>query len=320
VNKKPLKRKMRVVKKSAEVKNMTPHWSRHFYLKQKIQDYSVLKKPNRKLKKQFPRDAALPSQSSKFWAKEKDRYLRQLLIADLEDQTGRETVVYFARLSEGINHSDADDMSEIIEGVSGDKIDLVIQTPGGMVDAVEKFVTVLRQRGKSYRVIVPSLAKSGGTVIALSAEKILLGVNSELGPIDPQFVMPDLGAVPCQFIADDNTQQPVLRSLAKSAVERMKQLAESILSEGMLKGKTKNELDDVINKISSSDTYNSHGAVIDFSEAEQLGLSVEWMKPEDDLWKRIWLLYCCYDHDIKLRGIGKIIEGAVNSIARPTSY
>ncbi len=100
----------------------------------------------------------------------------------------------------------------------------------------------------------------------------------------------------------------------------MRQLAERILSEGMLKGKTSEELNDVIKKVSSSDTYNSHGAVIDFSEAQELGFSVERMAPEDDFWKRIWLLYCCYDHDVKLRGIGKILEGATNSIARPPSY
>jgi membrane-bound ClpP family serine protease len=300
--------------------NMNLRLNRHFCLKLKGLVFSMSKTPTRKLTSQFPRTIALPSQSSKFWAKEKDRYLRQLLIADLEAITRREVVVYFAKLSEGINHSDPDDLSEIIDGLEGDEIDLILQTPGGMVDAVEKFVTVLRQRGKKYRVIVPSLAKSGGTVIAMSAEKILLGVNSELGPIDPQFVMPNLGPVPCQFIADDATQPPVLRSLAKSAVDRMRQLAEKILSEGMLKGKSASDLDNVIKKVSSSDTYNSHGAVIDFSEAQSLGLSVEWMKPEDELWRRIWLLYCCYDHDVKLRSIGKIVEGAVNSIARPPSY
>jgi len=226
-------------------------------------------------------------------------------------------VVYFARLDEGINHSDPDDLSEILEGVSGNQIDLIIQTPGGIVDAVEKFVTVLRQREKRYRVIVPSIAKSGGTVIAMSAEKILLGINSELGPIDPQFLMPDLGPVPCQFIADDETQSPTVRALANSAVVRMRNLAEKILSEGMLNGKSSSELEEVIKKVSSSDTYHSHGAVIDYSEAESLGLAVEWMKPQDDLWRQVWLLYCCYDHDIKARRAGKIVEGAINSMTRP---
>lgn len=276
--------------------------------------------PERKLRSQFPRTNSLPSQSSKFWAKEKDRYIRQLLIADLEEKTGREVVVYFADLSEGINHSDPDDVSEILEGVTGEQIDLIIHTPGGSVDAVEKFISTLRQRKKNYRVIVPSLAKSGGTVIAISASSILLGVNSELGPIDPQFMMQGIGAVPCQFIADDETQQPAVRSMAESAVKRMRQLAERLLSEGMLKGKSSEELADVIQKVSSADTYNSHGAVIDFSEAQSLGLSVEWMDPSSDVWRSVWLLYCCYDHDTKLRKLGKIIEGAVHSIARPRSY
>ena len=275
-----------------------------------------------KLTGQFPRTIAHPSQSSKFWAKEKDRYLRQLLISDIEEMTGREIIVYFAHPTEGINHSDPEDVSEVIDGIDGNEIDLIINTPGGSVDAVEKFVTILRQRKLDYRVIVPNLAKSGGTVIAISSQRIFIGINSELGPIDPQFVLPDLGPVPCQYISEDESQRPVIRELAKSAVIRMRQLAKKLLSEGMLKGSSSETLDEVINKISSSDTYNSHGAVIDYSEAEALGLSVEWLEPDSELWQRVWLLYCCYDHDIKIRNgrVGKIIEGARNSLARPPSY
>ena len=274
----------------------------------------------RKLTGQFPRTGDLPSQSSKFWAKEKDRYIRQLLISDLETVTGREVVVYFSQLNEGIGHTDADDLSEVIDGLETKDIDLIIQTPGGMVDAVEKLVTVLKSRLDSYRVIVPSLAKSGGTVIAMSASKILLGVNSELGPIDPQMFLPNIGPVPCEFVEKDEGQPAVVRQMAGSAVERMKALARKILKEGMLSEATDDNLDSVIQKISSSDTYKSHGAVIDFSEAEELGLSVKWMDPYDKEWRLVWLLYCCYDYDTSIKRIGKITEGAVNSIARQSSY
>lgn len=44
----------------------------------------------------FPRGKALPSQSPLFWVQQKDRYLRQLLISDIEEMTGRRLVVYFA--------------------------------------------------------------------------------------------------------------------------------------------------------------------------------------------------------------------------------
>jgi hypothetical protein len=61
----------------------------------------------------------------------------------------------------------------------------------------------------------------------------------------------------------------------------------------------------------------SHGAVIDYDEAKSLGVSVSFLKPDDDLWKQLWLLYCMYDYDTKANGIGRIIEGAKFSISRP---
>lgn len=265
---------------------------------------------------QFPRTQDLPLQSSKYWAKEKDRFIRQLLLSDLRQLTGRETIVYFAQLTHGITHSDADDLSEVIEGLEGKDVDLVIQTPGGQVDAVEKIVTMLNQRLDSYRVIVPSLAKSGGTAIAISSSEILLGINSELGPIDPQFEVHGLGMVPCEYIAADNSKDVLLRSMAGAAVSRMKSLAKKILVNGMLSESTDPQVDEVIKKLSSSDSYNSHGAVIDYSEAKSVGLNATWLEPSDPIWKTVWLLYCCYDQDAQTKGLGKIIEGEKFSLAR----
>ena len=272
---------------------------------------------------QFPRSKDLPTQSSKYWAKEKDRYLRQLLLADLKERTGRETLVYFSQLNEGINHTDADDLSEVIEGLDTKDIDLIIQTPGGGVDAVEKLITLLKCRLDSYRVIVPSWAKSGGTAIAISSKQILLGINSELGPIDPQMVMvvnDQPTPVPCEFVVDDVTQPHLVQQIAKTSVERMKSLAKKILRDGMLADKNEEDLDRTIEKLSSSDSYKSHGAVIDYSEAKSLGLNVAWMEPDSPEWKTVWLLYCCYEYDTKLKNLGKIIEGEKYSISRLSSY
>jgi hypothetical protein len=169
-------------------------------------------------------------------------------------------------------------------------------------------------------VIVPGLAKSGGTVIAMSAAEILLGVNSELGPIDPQIWLPDIGPVPCELVAKDKTKDPAIRGIADTSVKRMRRLAKKILQRGMLAGKTAGEVDAVIRKLGSASTYGSHGAVIDYSESVDLGLKASWMRPEDSLWRRIWLLYTLYDADAKNKGIGRIIEGAVNSIARAAIF
>jgi ClpP class serine protease len=183
----------------------------------------------RKIRNQFPRTADIPVQSPKYWAKEKDRYIRQLLISDIEAETGRELVVYFSRLDQAISETDADDISEVLLGVESKDVDILLHTPGGLVDSVEKFVSVLRLLALKYRVIVPSFAKSGGTLIALTAQQILMGVNSELGPVDPQIDTPEYRGISAEYVASDTTQPPILQSIAKANIARGKKLAEKYL-------------------------------------------------------------------------------------------
>ena len=211
---------------------------------------------------------------------------------------------------------DADDLSEIFEGVESKNIDILIHTPGGSVNATEKIITVLQNRTDDYRIIVPSWAKSGGTVIALSSSKILLGINSELGPIDPQMAMPEFGSVPAEFIAEDKSQPQLVRKIAETNMKRARALAEKYLREGMLSRKDEKEVKKVVDKISSAQSYGSHGAVIDHTEAKGIGLSVEYMGPSSTIWRRVWLLYCLYDYDTRHKNLGKVFEGALYSIMR----
>jgi uncharacterized membrane protein YgaE (UPF0421/DUF939 family) len=131
--------------------------------------------------------------------------------------------------------------------------------------------------------------------------------------------LPELGQMPCEFIARDEAKDQVLRDYAAANVKRMRGLAEKILRRGMLKNLEEQELQQTLEKLSSSTQYNSHGAVIDYSEAKELGLNVEWMDAKSELWRAVWLLYCLYDHDTKSLELGRIVEGAINSIARPRS-
>lgn len=265
---------------------------------------------------QFPRTVDLPSQSAKYWAKEKDRYLRQLLIHDIEAITGRPLIVYFSQLSHQIDHTDPDDLAEIISAISAKEVDLFIQTPGGLVDATEKIVSVLQKKFSDYRVIIPSWAKSAGTVIALSSSKIVFGINSELGPIDPHWQVNGMN-VPCELIATDPKFDQHVQQMAQLSAQRMTQMATDILARGMMKGADAATINGVIAKVSASSGYMSHGAVIDYGEAQALGLSAEFLEPDDELWRRIWLLYCMYDYDSRVRALGKILEGNKFSISRP---
>jgi len=66
-------------------------------------------------------------------------------------------------------------------------LDLILHTPGGEVPATEQIVFYLRKVfNNNVRAIVPQLAMSAGTMIALACKSILMGLHSNLGPIDPQ--------------------------------------------------------------------------------------------------------------------------------------
>ena len=264
------------------------------------------KKPEKK--SQFPRTSDPPQQSPKYWVKEKDRYLRQILIGDIEAMTKRPLAVYFSQLDQEINHTDPDDLSEILLGINDENVDLLIQTPGGNVDATEKIISVLNYRFKHYRVIVPSWAKSAGTVIALSSNEIVLGVNSELGPIDPQMRTAQGALIPCEILANDTAQPYHVRQICDLTVQRNRQLATDLLKKGMMKGKTDGEIATLVSKISTANSYKSHGAVINHDEASNLGLSVKFLDYKDELWNRLWLLYCMYDYDTKAKNIGKMTK------------
>ncbi len=78
-------------------------------------------------------------------------------------------------------------------------LDLLLHTPGGDIAATESIVDYLNQIfGNDVRAIIPQISMSAGTMIALSSKQIMMGKQSNLGPIDPQ-----MGGLACQAILDE---------------------------------------------------------------------------------------------------------------------
>ena len=65
-------------------------------------------------------------------------------------------------------------------------IDLVLHTPGGLVLASEQIACALNRHPGKVTVFIPHYAMSGGTLVALAADEIVLDLNAVLGPVDPQ--------------------------------------------------------------------------------------------------------------------------------------
>ncbi len=87
-----------------------------------------------------------------------------------------------------ISIEDSEEILRAIRAAPKDKpIDLIIHTPGGgLVLAATQIARALKEHPAETRVIVPHYAMSGGTLIALAADKIIMDPNAVLGPVDPQ--------------------------------------------------------------------------------------------------------------------------------------
>jgi hypothetical protein len=273
---------------------------------------------------QFPRSKSLPKQSPLFWVAEKDRYLRQLLIRDIQDCTGRTLLAYFAVTNDPraqIAPGDDAYFAEMARDAKGGPADLLIETAGGWTDATEKIASLLRGLLPDLRVIVPCRAKSNGTMLALVGKQILMGPCSELGPADPFIQIAPNNMVPAHFLINVQGVDPIISQLADHAIKQTRQLATTLLETGMMKGSDAQAIKDVVEALTSRQQYHSHGSVIDAAEADRLGLNVHKFGVDDELWQRLWLLRCMYEHDAARAGALKIFEGPLisNSLRAATA-
>ena len=104
-----------------------------------------------------------------------------------------------------VDEVDVQGFMEVIHGVKETKLDLILHSPGGSIEAADGIVQYLRSKFDHIRVFVPNAAMSAATMISCAADEIYMGKHSFLGPIDPQIIMQtSLGArsIPAQAILD----------------------------------------------------------------------------------------------------------------------
>src|SRR6202790_1970855 len=112
-------------------------------------------------------------------------------------------------------------------------LDLVLHTPGGLVLAALQIAKAVREHKAKVTVFVPHYAMSGGTLIALAADEIVMCEHSVLGPIDPQ-----LGESPAASLIKVVDEKPIakiddktliLADVGRKAITQVKQAASELL-------------------------------------------------------------------------------------------
>lgn len=116
---------------------------------------------------------------------------------DISTITNRNVICYISAWLQGVSantdysitDNDINGLMNAVAGLDRSKgLDLILHTPGGVITATESIVKYLRLMfHNNIRVIVPHMAMSAGTMIACACKEIIMGKESSLGPIDPQY-------------------------------------------------------------------------------------------------------------------------------------
>ncbi len=121
-------------------------------------------------------------------ALEQERKRQLCKISELRD--GRPIIVFASALAkEAPTAIDYDDRVPILDQLSnleGNRIDVILETPGGLAEVVEDLVGLIRGKFSEVAMIIPGYAKSAGTIMAMAGDEILMESFSALGPIDAQ--------------------------------------------------------------------------------------------------------------------------------------
>ncbi len=174
-------------------------------------------------------------------------------------------------------------------------IDIVLHTPGGLVLATEQIAYALVKHKSSVTVFVPHYAMSGGTLLALASDNIVMDENAVLGPVDPQ--IGDYPAVSIIKVADEKNKDRIddetliLADISRKAISQVKEFVKMILH-------SNNYTDNVVQTVSEALTDGrwTHDYPINFEQAKQFELNVS-----SDMPKEIYQLMDLYPQSPSMR-------------------
>ena len=216
----------------------------------------------------------------------KQRFLeasRQRLIATIERRRNSRVILLVHR-QESMNilgfpvvrYIDVNDSEEVLRAIhltdSTVPIDIVLHTPGGLVLAALQIARAIHKHRGKVTAFVPHYAMSGGTLIALAANEIVMSEDAVLGPVDPQ-----LGQYPAASIIKVVAKKPIERIddntliLADQSEKALAQVRESV--QELLTGKAADAKAAELARLLSEGKW-THDHPITFETARSFGLPV----------------------------------------------
>lgn len=213
-----------------------------------------------------------------------------------------------------ISAEEINGLMSVMHGMSWDRLTLILHTPGGDVNAAETLGAYLLSKFPDIEVVIPTYSMSAGTMLSFTANRIIMGRQSQLGPIDPQIffgggtvsargVVDEFNRAKSEILSDVNTAHvwaPILPAMgpsllmeADNALKYGEGMVARWLAERMFAGRPNAEAlgAAVASHFNDASTHKSHGRRIDRAEARSVGVVVEDLEDDQDLQDAVLTAY-----------------------------
>lgn len=239
---------------------------------------------------------------------------------ELEEKLKSDVVSYYGQIQPGYFRLFRNFIEEVaLESKRTDKtLSIILRTPGGSAQTVERMVSVVRKHYDLVNFIVPDMAMSAGTIFCMSGDKIFMDYSSALGPIDPQVQLPDGSGFVAALGYLDKVEEIVNKKqlsaadvvflkgldLAKLALfEQARDLSIDLLKTWLVRYKFKDwkqhrttnpgavvtdqekilRAEEIAKALSNHKKWHSHGRALDVEKLKELRLEIDDYSDNHDL-------------------------------------
>lgn len=261
--------------------------------------------------------------------------IRRKYLCQVAEKTNRNVIAYYSGFLDkpnvpdtAIGDKDKNAFMVNIHRLDRKKgLDLILHTPGGDLAATESLVSYLKSMfGNDIRAIIPQISMSAGTMIAFLCKSIMMGKQSNLGPIDPQ-----INGVPCDAVLEEFEQakkevienpntslvwkeiigkyHPTFLNSCLYSKEWAFKLAKQFLNENMC-SENKNA-DKILSLFSKHNKTRTHSRHICIDQCKKVGLKIENMEDDNELQDLILTTHHAFMHTFNKTGAVKIVENNI---------
>jgi hypothetical protein len=252
-----------------------------------------------------------------------------------------------------IDNSDLLPITDQVSNLNGDSIDVLLETGGGSGETAEDIVRLLHGKYESVSFIIPGMAKSAGTIMAMAGDEILMEPSSSLGPIDAQIqwegkvfsaeaFLKGLESIKAEVVATNALNRayiPILQRISPGEIQNAENalsFAKVLVTEWLKEHKFKNwtvhkthspgtqvtpeqkeeRAKEIADKLCDHSKWLSHGRSIKIPDLESIGLQITDYTKDAQLADAIRRYHVLLQMTFDSTGVYKLFETPTSQIQR----